>query len=131
MTNLTPEVAAQMLLNNAVLLKNAAQCEHGHGEPCASRAPGHSLSALQERVASATPSKWRDGLVGQVSTGGWIRIDLVEPNQAGQNEAVWVWSHADLTASVTLGLPVAVHALYHALAVGRERFNVLVAALGS
>jgi hypothetical protein len=127
MTNLTPGVAAQMLFNNA------AHCEHG--ESCASRAPGHTLSALQERVASATPSKWRDGLVshiskGQGSTGGWIGIDLVEPNESGQSQTVWVWSHADLTASVTIGLPVAVHALYHALAVGRERFNVLVAALG-
>jgi hypothetical protein len=124
MTNLTPGVAALMLLDNA------AECVHELGESCASRAPGHSLSALQERIASATPSKWRDGFVSHVSTGGWIGIDLLESNGAGESETVWVWSHADLAASVSVGLPVAVHALYNALAVGRERFNVLVAALG-
>jgi hypothetical protein len=117
MTNLTPGVAELM------------RCEHAQGEPCASRAPGHTLSALQERVASATASKWRDGLVSHISTGGWIGINPLEPNEAGQYGTLWVWSHADLEASVTPGQPVAVHALYHTLAVGRERYNVLVAAL--
>ncbi|MGO4690780.1 hypothetical protein [Glaciibacter sp. 2TAF33] len=123
MTNLTPGVAAVM------------QCTHAHGESCASSAPGHTLSALQERVAAATPSKWRDGLVSHVSAGGWVGVELLQPNEAGAGETVggetvWVWSHSDLTASVSPGLPVAVHAIYHTLAVGRERFNVLVAALG-
>jgi hypothetical protein len=118
MTNLTPGAAAIML------------CTPEHGEACVSRAPGHGLSALQERVAGATPSKWRDGLVSHVSSGGWIGIDVLEPRDPDRNETVWVWSHTDLTASVWRGLPVAVHVLYHTLAVGRERFNVLVAALG-
>jgi hypothetical protein len=127
MTNHTPGVADVM------------QCTHAHGDSCASRAPGHTLSALQERVAGATPTKWRDGLVRHignrnVGTGGWIGIELIEQGAAGADEndateTIWVWSHADLSASVTLGLPVAVHALYPTLAVGRERFNVLVAAL--
>lgn len=113
MTNLTPGVTGVM------------QCDSTSGEPCLHHGAGHTMHALQERVTSATPSKWRDGLVSHVSAGGWIGIDLLD---TGETE--WVWNHADLTASIPVGAPVALHAVYHALAVGPERINVLVASLG-
>jgi hypothetical protein len=98
------------------------QCDNAPGESCLHRAAGHAMHALQERVTAATPGKWRDGLVSHVSAGGWIGIDLLDTV-----ETEWVWNHADLTASVGVGQPVAVHAVHHALAVGRDRINVLVA----
>ena len=113
MKNLTPGVRSVM------------QCDNAPGESCLHRGAGHAMHALQERVTAATPGKWRDGLVSHVSAGGWIGIDLLD---TGETE--WVWNHADLTASVSVGQPVAVHAVYHALAVGRDRINVLVAPLG-
>ncbi|TFB54767.1 hypothetical protein [Cryobacterium tagatosivorans] len=112
MSHLTPGVVDVM------------QCTGADGGSCQDRGAGHALHALQERVTAATPSKWRDGFISHVSAGGWIGVDLLETG-----ETAWLWNHADLTASVTLGQPVAVHALYHALAVGRDRINVLVASL--
>lgn len=113
MKNLTPGV------------QDVMQCARAAGESCLNHGAGHAMHALQERVTSATPSKWRDGFISHVSAGGWIGVELLETG-----ETAWLWNHADLTASVTVGQPVAVHALYHALAVGRERINVLVASLG-
>jgi hypothetical protein len=37
-----------------------------------------------------------------------------------------VWNHSDLGAQVKPGDPVAVHGIYGVLAVGTERFNVVV-----
>jgi len=113
MTYLTPGVTDVMA------------CVSADGEACQARGAGHALHALQGRVTAATPGKWRDGLISHVSSGGWISVDLLDTG-----ETAWLWNHADLTAAVTPGQPVAVHALYHALAVGRERINVLVASLG-
>ncbi len=116
MTSFTPGV------QQAMQLANVAQCNTSHGESCVNHGPGHAMRALQKCVSAATPSKWRDGIVGTVSVDGWIALDLLDTD-----ERVWVWNHADLTAVVTLGQPVALHAHYHALAVGHERINVLVA----
>jgi hypothetical protein len=77
---------------------------------------------LQQRVTAATPSKWRDGIVRSVSSNGWIAIDLIVAA-----ETVWVWNHVDRSQSLRVAEPVAVHALYHALAIGEERVNVLIA----
>jgi hypothetical protein len=113
MTNLTPGVQQVM------------RCSTAAGEACTQHGAGHALLPLQERVTAATPSKWLDGIVTSVSADGWLGVDLLEGT-----ETVWLWHHADLTASARPGQPVAVHALYHALAVGRERHNVLVAPRG-
>jgi hypothetical protein len=80
------------------------------------------------------------------SRAGWLRIDLLEPSglaqtalthsarehaheQSADGEAgtVWVWNHSDLSTLLRAGEPVALHALYGILAVGAERFSVLVA----
>ncbi|WP_213814261.1 hypothetical protein [Glaciihabitans sp. dw_435] len=112
MTHLTPGVRNVMLCETS---SDCTSCTHGGA--------GHAILAIQERVTAATPTKWRDGIVRDVSAGGWIAIDLIE---SGDTE--WVWNHADRTGSLTVGQPVALHALYHVLALGSERVNVLVAA---
>ncbi len=83
---------------------------------CASTAAGHALSFLQERLASAAPYGWRDGVVESVRD-GWITIRSLE----GARSAVW--SHAG--DAVPAGEPVSVHAVYDVLAIGGFRLNVL------
>ncbi|RLQ84299.1 hypothetical protein D9V28_08835 [Mycetocola zhadangensis] len=89
---------------------------------CDKTSPGHGVRPLQVRVAAATPSKWRDGVVTHLPASGWIGIGLMESDRT-----IWVWNHADLSSEVTLGTPVAVHALYDMLALGSDRVHVLVA----
>ena len=116
MTNLTPGVRSVM------------QCENSTGDSCSSHGAGHTLLALQERVTAATPSKWRDALVRSASSNGWIELALVDgADVENRPETVWVWNHTDRTHSLPVGTPVSLHGLYHALAIGRERVNVLVA----
>jgi hypothetical protein len=110
MTNLTPGV------------QNVMQCDGLHLDGCASQAAGHELLPLQARVLAATPSQWRDGVVRGVTADGWIAIAPLDGA-----DTVWVWNHTDRVASLPLGTPVAVHGVYHALAIGRQHVNVLVA----
>jgi hypothetical protein len=102
---------------------NVMTCDASSGEGCSSHGAGHAVLALQERVTAATPSKWRDAVVHSAAANGWIELGLVE-----SGETAWVWNHVDRSASLASGTPVALHGLYHALAIGRERVNVLVAA---
>lgn len=113
MSSLTPQVQNPML------------CTSAYGESCSAHGAGHALSAMQGRLATATPSKWRDGVAGDATDDGWIPIELLEADAAG-NHTVWVWNHAP--GLVAPGEPVALHSVYSALAVGAARFNVLVAA---
>ncbi|MCU1406692.1 MAG: hypothetical protein JWQ43_2995 [Glaciihabitans sp.] len=109
MTNLTPGV------------RNAMQCETVSGNRCEGHGAGHAMLTLQERVTAATPSKWRDAVVRSVSSDGWIALDLLD------GESVWTWHHATLSDVLVAGSPVALHSLYHTLAIGHQRLNVLVA----
>jgi hypothetical protein len=111
MTNLTPGV------------RNVMQCDRATTDSCDGHGAGHALLPLQERVTAATPSKWRDATVRSVSADGWIALDVLD-----SADAVWAWHHADLTSSIPVGTPVALHGIYHTLAVGRARHNVLIAA---
>lgn len=121
MSNLKPQVQHSM------------QCTTG--QSCSRRAPGHGISPMQLLASGATPSKWRDAFVAQVDTDGWIAIELFDQSDgptSGLADAatpdsgtVWLWSHAAPT--LELGTPVALHALYGALAVGSERISVVVA----
>ena len=108
MSSLKPGVAAIM------------QCSSAHGGTCDKAGPGHALRPLQERIAAATPSKWRDGIVTSVS-GGWIGLALVD------GDIAWAWAHKT-PAGLAPGEPVALHALYSTLAFGSERLSVIVAA---
>lgn len=75
---------------------------------------------MQERLASATPSKWLDAVVVSASTAGWVEIALI----ADGSSAV-LWNHADLTSVIAAGDPVAVHPVYGVFAAGGSKYNVL------
>ncbi|KQX07513.1 hypothetical protein ASC59_07150 [Leifsonia sp. Root1293] len=91
---------------------------------CATQGAGHAISPIRERAANATPSKWRDAFVAHVDADGWIAVDLFDTG-----ERVWAWHHEDLTSSVNIGQPIALHAVYDVLALGEARFSLLVAAV--
>jgi hypothetical protein len=103
-------------------LQPAPVCTCEQGLMCAAEGPGHALSAIQLRAASATPSKWQDATVSSISPTGWV---VLAPVFGGAD--VPVWHHADLTQTLAIGDPVSLHALYNVLAAGRHRFNALVA----
>lgn len=104
-------------------VERSLQCTHAGDAACVNQGAGHAMSAIQQRVVAATPSRWRDGLLRSVAAGGWIAVELIEGG-----ETVWLWHHADLTARGILGQPVAVHDKYGALAIGAERLSVLTVA---
>ncbi|MFF1876968.1 hypothetical protein [Leifsonia sp. NPDC058230] len=89
------------------------------GVMCAESGAGHELSFLQRRVASATPSKWRDAVVTLVLPDGWVQLTTID-----DQESVWVWQHSDLTGALHSGEPVALHEVYHVLAAGSHWLNV-------
>lgn len=89
------------------------------GEMCADTRPGHGLHALQLRLSSATPSRWRDALVTHVRDDGWVGVATLD------GEHVALWNHGDLAEVVSPGEPVALHGLYNVLVAGSRRFNVL------
>ena len=99
----------------------AATCDCEFGMECVEFGPGHALPLIQQRLASATPSKWRDAVVDTISNDGWLRLVTID-DQA----SVWVWNHTDANGSLTEGDPVAIHALYHVLAIGRTHLNVFI-----
>jgi hypothetical protein len=91
------------------------------GASCELDTPGHAIGSIQNRVATATPSKWRDYRVESFGQGGWIRLRSID----GAAD-VLVWNHGALDGAVEGGTPVSLHALYNVLAVGAARFNVAV-----
>ena len=103
-------------------LRKAPRPECSQGHTCSGSAPGHALPLIQQRVSAATPSKWRDAIVTAVTHTGWIAITTLD-----DHTRVWVWNHADLGAVASVGDPVALHDVYHVLAIGAERVNVLLA----
>lgn len=100
--------------------RSACMCQHG--DVCSSYAPGHALHLIQARIASATSSEWIDAIVEQAdaATG-----DLVVRTLDGDAQTLWNASGAALEAIP--GSPVALHARYGVLAVGRAQYNVAVA----
>lgn len=92
-----------------------ARCEHG--AMCEHTGAGHAVSPMRLRLASATPSRWRDATVETVTAGGWIALALLD------GERVWAWHHEPL--ALQPGAPVALHADYDVLATGGDRVSVL------
>src|SRR5262249_31784590 len=103
-------------------LQLTAECAFEQAEMCADNRPGHSVHLLQLRVASATRTKWTDAIVLDVHPDGWLALSPVDEG----GERLRVWNHADLSRVVHVGDPVAVHTLYNVLAVGRQRFSVVI-----
>ena len=71
-----------------------------HASVCASGRAGHSVLPIQERVASASPSAWRDALVINVADGS-IEVVLLD------GEAHTLWNHDAL--GLVIGEPIAWH----------------------
>jgi hypothetical protein len=71
-----------------------------HTAVCASGRAGHSVLPIQERVASASPSAWRDALVTHVADGS-IEVVLLD------GEAHTLWNHDQL--GLAIGEPIAWH----------------------
>ena len=90
------------------------------GEMCDSGAPGHGVTPIQARLASATPTKWRDALVLSVSAGGWIELSFI-----GSGRTEIVWTHADLRRSLPAGSPLAVHDVYGVVRAGSAAYSIL------
>jgi hypothetical protein len=67
---------------------------------CASGRAGHSVLPIQERVASASPSAWRDALI-TASADGVLEVALLD------GDLREFWNHDDL--GLAIGEPVAWH----------------------
>ncbi|RZS59349.1 hypothetical protein EV141_0570 [Microcella putealis] len=90
------------------------------GEMCPSTAPGHAVSPIQNRLAAATPGKWRDAVIVSAHGAGWVEL----ANLDGEATTI-VWNHADLRGALPSGTPVAVHEVYGVLRVGTQTYSVL------
>jgi hypothetical protein len=88
---------------------------------CAVTAAGHGLALIHERVAAATPGRWRDAVVTAVGADGWVELTTVD-----DHTALGIWNHAGLDGVLAQGDPVALHGVYGVLAIGSARLNVLV-----
>ncbi|MFB8385964.1 hypothetical protein ACFC3F_02370 [Microbacterium sp. NPDC055910] len=87
---------------------------------CSSFARGHALHLIQARLASATPTEWSDAIVEQTDAAeGTVVVRTLD------GEAIELWNGSGAADAVAVGTPVAVHARYDVLAVGRRQFNVL------
>ena len=91
-------------------------CEHA--SDCSSDRPGHGLHAMQLRLATATPSKWIDGIVTSTDADGFVTVAGLE------GEARRIWHHDAFAGVLHPGDPIAVHAVYGVLAAGGRRFSV-------
>ena len=100
-------------------VREAGSCMCADGGNCSSVAPGHALHLIQARLASATPSEWIDGIVTAAnSASGRITVRTFD------GDPIVLWSAAGAADELRVGDPVALHGLYHVLAVGRSWFNV-------
>ncbi|HEY8914317.1 hypothetical protein [Lacisediminihabitans sp.] len=95
-------------------------CQSEHAMGCEKVGPGHAMHLIQQRVVSATPSKWLDAVVGAPIGDGWVRLHLLD------GSAVSVWHHEALDNLAAAGEPVGIHGVYNVVAVGERWFNVLV-----
>lgn len=105
-----------MSINASLLQSLSTACEHG--SMCVHDRPGHSLSAIQLRLALATPSGWNDAVVLDTDSDGWITLATLD------GELTRVWHHSDVSDVISPGEPVAVHGRYGVLASGSLRLNV-------
>ncbi len=94
----------------------ACMCAEG---ACTSGRAGHSLLPIQERVAAASPSGWRDALVGRTDGRGWIELVFLSDHRP-----VWVWSHQ--SGAIRQGTPVALHRAAGVVSVPGGTASVLV-----
>lgn len=94
------------------------QCMCAEGT-CTSGRAGHALLPIQERVAAASPTGWRDALVDSTDSGGWIELVLLSDERR-----VRVWSHQ--SGAIHRGTPVALHRAAGVVSVPGGTVSVLV-----
>lgn len=82
-----------------------------HSSVCASGRAGHSVLPIQERVASASPSAWRDAFVTSTINGA-VELAFLD------GETRSLWNHDGL--GLALGEPVAWHPVAGLLAAAGE-----------
>jgi hypothetical protein len=87
-----------------------------HVSVCASGRAGHTVLPIQERVASASPSAWRDAIVTS-SAHGTIELVLFD------GETRVLWNHDNL--GLTTGEPVAWHPVAGVLAAAGQLRSAL------
>lgn len=98
---------------------------HAHSADCAfdvdcdNYGAGHALSFMQRRLASATPTKWRDAIVTDLAADGRVQLNTVDDGLD-----IVLWHHADARHLLHAGDPVALHSVYRVLAAGSEWLNV-------
>jgi len=100
-------------------VRERAACMCAEGGSCSSYAPGHALHLIQARLSSATPTEWLDAVIESVDA---ERGDVVLRPLDGSAPIV-LWNGAGAASRAVVGTPVALHARYDVLAIGRERFN--------
>ncbi|GAA1932960.1 hypothetical protein GCM10009775_26220 [Microbacterium aoyamense] len=100
-------------------VRERAACMCVTGNACSSFAPGHALHLIQTRLASATPTEWVDAVVA--SSDAELGEVVVAPLDG--SPAVVLWNAGGAASHAVVGTPVALHARYDVLAIGRERFN--------
>lgn len=93
-------------------------CEHG--AMCQDDHAGHVLTPMRLRLATATPSGWRDAVVTAVEADGRVALALWRGGEAQ------LWQHGDLRGALVTGEVVAVHQVYGVLAAGSERWSITV-----
>ena len=94
----------------------ACMCAEG---ACTSGRAGHAVLPIQERVAAASPSAWRDALVDRTDARGWVELVLLESERR-----VWVWSHQP--GAIRSGTPVALHRAAGIVSIPGGNASVLV-----
>ena len=100
-------------------VRERAACMCDHGDVCSSYAPGHALHLIQARMASATPLSWLDAVVETAdAASGVLRLRTLDGDEFS------VWSAGGAALEAPAGTPVALHAAYDVLAVGRVQYNV-------
>ena len=105
----------------ALEVSERAACMCEHGDVCSSFAPGHALHLIQARLASATPNDWVDGIVASADAAtGAVVVNTLD------GDAYSLWNASGAALEAPAGTPVALHARYNVLAVGRVQFNVAV-----
>lgn len=103
-------------------VRERAACMCADGRACSSFAPGHALHLIQARMASATPSEWVDAIVTAADAGtGDIRLSTLD---GAEHDA---WNAGGAALEAVPGTPVALHARYGVLAIGRTQYNVALA----
>jgi hypothetical protein len=91
--------------------------------------PAHTAltHSAREQSALAHSAPEQSALAHSAREQSALALSAREQSADGEAGTVWVWNHSDLSTLLRAGEPVALHALYGILAVGAERFSVIVA----